>query len=84
MKHRRHFFHEERTTMNSPIPNSAPEHKRSFAHCGRYGVYLVSGLPCPYCSRELHATDIGIDRRGDTWITCAGCHKDILKIEESL
>jgi hypothetical protein len=33
--------------MNSPIPNSTPELKHSFAHCGRYGVYLVSGLPCP-------------------------------------
>jgi hypothetical protein len=32
----------------------------------------------------LHATDVGLDRRGDTWIICSGCHKDILKIEESL
>lgn len=70
--------------MNFPVSNFVPEHKHSFAHCGRYGVYLVSGLPCPYCSRELHATDIGIDRRGDTWLICAGCHKDILKIEEPL
>lgn len=52
----------------------------TFAHCGRYGVRLVSGLSCPYCSRMLHATDVEVDRHGDAWLICAGCHKDILKI----
>jgi hypothetical protein len=54
----------------------------TFARCGRYGVYLVSGMPCPYCARMLHAADAEIDRRGDAWLICAGCHKDIVKIEE--
>jgi hypothetical protein len=70
--------------MNFPIPNSAPELKHSFACTGRYDVHLVNGVACPYCARVLHATDVGLDRRGDTWIICSGCHKDILKIEESL
>ena len=70
--------------MNFPIPNSAPELKHSFACTGRYDVHLVNGVACPYCARVLHATDVGLDRRGDTWIICAGCHKDILKIEAPL
>jgi hypothetical protein len=70
--------------VNEQLPNSVPERKHSFARCGQHGVYLVSGLPCPYCSRMLHATDVGLDRRGDAWLICAGCHKDILKIEAPL
>jgi hypothetical protein len=31
----------------------------------------------------LHASDVEVDRRGDTRLICAGCHEDILKIEES-
>lgn len=61
-----------------------PQPAMSFAFAGKYAVYLADGIPCPHCGRMLHATDVEVDRRGDAWLICVGCHKDILKIEAPL
>jgi transposase-like protein len=61
-----------------------PEHKHSFARTGSYEVHLVNGVSCPYCSRMLYAGDVEVHRRGDARLICAGCHRDILKIETPL
>jgi DNA-directed RNA polymerase subunit RPC12/RpoP len=70
--------------MSAYLPNSTPELKHSFARTGKYDVHLVHGVACPYCARVLHASDVEVDQRGDTWLICAGCHRDVLKIEETL
>jgi hypothetical protein len=43
-------------------------------------AWLVTGLSCPYCARQLKATDVRADC-GRAQLICVGCHRDILIIE---
>jgi hypothetical protein len=54
----------------------------TYAHCSGRDVRLATGLICPHCQqRELQASDVSIDQHGATWLTCQGCHRDLLLIE---
>jgi transposase-like protein len=67
--------------MNSPIPipNSAPEHKWSFAFAGSRAVRLAHHVHCPPCQRELQASDVYLIGE-ETHLVCSGCHRDVLTI----
>jgi len=52
-----------------------------FARVGyKSAAWLVTGVNCPYCARQLKATDVRADC-DQAQLTCAGCHHDILIIE---
>jgi hypothetical protein len=38
----------------------------------------LAPLRCPYCRRELRATDVELLDHGDARIVCPGCHRDLL------
>ena len=42
----------------------------------------LAPLACPYCAHELRAADVELLDNGDLRIVCAGCHVDILAIEQ--
>jgi len=53
----------------------------NFARVGyKTAAWLITGVNCPYCARQLKATDVRADY-GHPQLTCAGCHRDILIIE---
>lgn len=54
--------------------------KPSASYPREHAVWVIGGLRCPHCRRELKATDIDLDRFGGT-VVCAGCHQDIARIE---
>ena len=52
-----------------------------FARVGyKSEVWLITRVNCPYCARQLKATDVRADY-GQAQLICAGCHRDILIIE---
>jgi hypothetical protein len=63
--------------MKSPIP---VQPAMSFAYAGNYAVRLAANLRCPFCQRQLHATDVEVVEFGNVHLICRGCHKDVLTI----
>jgi hypothetical protein len=62
------------------LPGASMTAKPSTAYPLDYVVWLIDGLFCPRCGRELRATDIDLDRLSETLI-CRGCHADIARVE---
>ena len=62
---------------------SAPAKDRpTVAFPGELRIWLVGGLLCPHCRRQLHANDVTVDD-GDVALICAGCRRDVLNITEA-
>jgi hypothetical protein len=70
---------EEEAMLMKPTAVRPPT--SSFAHVGGRDVRLATGLDCPHCGRELQASDVSTDEDKATWLTCQGCHRDLLLIE---
>lgn len=57
----------------------------SYARNAGCEIHLAAGVSCPWCGRELRATDVVIGRRSvRVRLICEGegCHRDVLRIEE--
>lgn len=62
----------------SPTTTSAT----SFAFSGTSTVRLACNMPCPYCGRFLHASDVEVVPGGIN-VICSGCHCDLLIVAET-
>jgi hypothetical protein len=63
--------------MLSKSPNTTPE--MTFAFSGDSTVRLARNVPCPFCGRFMHASDVEVVF-GSVFVICAGCHADVLVI----
>jgi hypothetical protein len=80
------FFHKKTNTsgekhqMLSKSPCASPA--TTFAFAGNNTVRLACNVPCPYCGRFMHASDVEVVPGGIN-VICAGCRHDLLVITET-
>jgi hypothetical protein len=67
--------------MLSKSPTTTPA--TTFAFSGTSTVRLACNVPCPYCGRFVHASDVEVVPGGINVICGGGCHRDILTIAEA-
>jgi len=65
--------------LMKPIPVRLPPY--SFDRAAGFDVRLSRGIGCPHCRHELQASDVVIDAKDGTRLTCSACHKDLLTVE---
>jgi hypothetical protein len=68
--------------MLNKSPPTTSTTTTSFAFSGDNAVRLACNVPCPYCGRFLHASDVEVVPGGIN-VICSGCHRDILTITEA-
>jgi len=58
--------------------------KPTTTYSGDTIVHLANGVRCPYCGRELRATDVDVNAEPASFeivLRCYRCHRTILEIE---
>ncbi len=65
--------------MLSKSPNNTVSPDTTFAFAGDSTVRLARAVPCPFCRKYLHASDVEVTF-GVVTVICSGCHNDILII----
>src|SRR5262249_16897983 len=77
------LFHLRGCTMLMKSQPPPPAVTHAYIQGGFYRITLTSGLRCPFCERELKATDVDIDGLADqVRLICRGedCHRTVLDI----